>query len=84
MCWMKLRRGKEKEIGFRRQGKSLPITFDIEPVDFQNSKLKCDLPACYEEMCQGKEIKTVLLNMLLTSFETIIYVICDLPDTLFL
>lgn len=66
MCWMELGRGKEKETRSRSQEKSLPITFDVEPVGFQNSKLKCDLPGYYEETCQGKKIETVKLNMLLT------------------
>lgn len=42
MCWMELAGEPE-----RRQ--LLPITFDIEPIGFQDSTLKSDLPGCYEK-----------------------------------
>lgn len=45
---LELGRGRGKETGVSSQGKSLPITFDTEPV--KNSKLKSDLSLCFKEI----------------------------------
>lgn len=42
-------RGTREETAASSQWQLLPITFDIEPIGFQDSALKSELPGCYEE-----------------------------------